>query len=400
MNKNTGRRSFIRNSSLTALSAIALPGIVHGRYSLDRDGALGTFDTDLSKVVAEWRNRQPEMVYRQLGRTGLMVSEFVMGAGIGPNNFAWAQEAIDRGLNYFDTASRYGNGNSEKGVGALVNTNSNRDKVFIATKLSSYLPTLDRLARDVFKGLTVAKQETLRKKAVQRVEQLGVSKPGYYFTYFPNQHDEFVDGYLTQVIREEYGYQSFWKNEIQKVLFETVEQSLVRMGIDTIDILHCPHGARLPEELEDETIRETLHELKRQGKIRFAGISIHTDVPRVLNKAIDVGYYDMAMVAYNIANQASMETVMHRAHQSGMGLVAMKVASAVNTPHESLKPIPQWRIDKLNAAIPGDIKIPVKAYLWALQNPSVTAVISAFKDEQMIRENLEVVGKKVDFGRL
>jgi hypothetical protein len=41
------------------------------------------------------------------------------------------------------------------------------------------------------------------------------------------------------------------------------------------------------------------------------------------------------------------------------------------------------------------MKPPVKAYLWALQNPCLTAVISNLWDDNFIDENLSVVGKKI-----
>ena len=66
------------------------------------------------------------------------------------------------------------------------------------------------------------------------------------------------------------------------------------------------------------------------------------------------------------------------------------------THHKPLQPVPQWRIDKVNRIVPGDMKAPVKAYLWALQNPHLTAVISNLWDENYVRENLGVAGKKVE----
>ncbi len=47
--------------------------------------------------------------------------------------------------------------------------------------------------------------------------------------------------------------------------------------------------------------------------------------------------------------------------------------------------------------VPGDIKPPMKAYLWALQNPRITAVVSNLWDEAHVRDNLSLAGKKVDF---
>ena len=102
------------------------------------------------------------------------------------------------------------------------------------------------------------------------------------------------------------------------------------------------------------------------------------------------------MVAYNIINAGYMEREIELAKESGMGIIAMKAAMAVATQHEALKPIPQWRIDKVQRIVPGDMKAPVKAYLWALQNPNISAVISNLWDEQHMNENLSVAGMKVE----
>jgi len=69
---------------------------------------------------------------------------------------------------------------------------------------------------------------------------------------------------------------------------------------------------------------------------------------------------------------------------------------SVATHHQSLQPVPQWRIDKINRIIKGDMKAPMKAYVYALQNPNLTAVISNLWDETFVKENLSVAGKKVD----
>jgi hypothetical protein len=78
-----------------------------------------------------------------------------------------------------------------------------------------------------------------------------------------------------------------------------------------------------------------------------------------------------------------------------MGLIAMKAAHAVATHHKALQPIPDWRVQKIHRIIPGEMKAPMKAYLWALQNPNITAVISNLWDETFIKENLSLAGRKV-----
>lgn len=337
------------------------------------------------------------MHYRQLGRTGLMVSEMVIGGGgVNPGRHDYLEAALERGVNYIDTAWRYGKGKSEEGIGIYLKKYKRRNDIFISTKLSQFQAYQDELIEDIYKGLPEAKQRALKEKAAQEIESRGVMKSGYFYRFFPPQIDELEHGYLMRQVLKEYGYRKQWKDLMQKELDRTLHQSLDRLNTETIDILHCPHGVRMPEELDDEIIRESFSRYKKEGKIRFSGLSIHSDVPRNLDKANSMGFYDMAMVAYNIVNHDSMVKAIERAYHSGMGIIAMKGAAGVNPASEDLRPVPQWRIEKLNHAIPENIKTPVKAYLWVLQNPHISGVISDFKDEDMIKENLQVIGKKLN----
>jgi len=53
----------------------------------------------------EWRNRQTGMAYRQLGRTGLMISEVICGGDpIKLDNYQHLSLALEMGLNYLDMA--------------------------------------------------------------------------------------------------------------------------------------------------------------------------------------------------------------------------------------------------------------------------------------------------------
>jgi NDP-hexose 2,3-enoyl reductase len=86
------------------------------------------------------------MDYRHLGRTGLKVSPFCLGTmNFGPettepDSFAIMDRALERGLNFFDTANVYGwkigEGLTEQIVGRwLAQGGGRRDKVVLATKV-------------------------------------------------------------------------------------------------------------------------------------------------------------------------------------------------------------------------------------------------------------------------
>ena len=78
------------------------------------------------------------MKRRTLGKTDVVVSElglgtcFMSGQGQQGVNDCVAR-AVDRGINYFDTAADYGKGNDERMIGVALR--GRRDKVFLATKV-------------------------------------------------------------------------------------------------------------------------------------------------------------------------------------------------------------------------------------------------------------------------
>jgi 1-deoxyxylulose-5-phosphate synthase len=91
------------------------------------------------------------MQYRKLGQTGLDVSPICIGCmGFGDpsrGHPAWSLEeessrqlirhALEAGINFFDTANMYSNGESEVVVGRALKDFAARDAVVIATKLSA-----------------------------------------------------------------------------------------------------------------------------------------------------------------------------------------------------------------------------------------------------------------------
>ena len=202
---------------------------------------------------------------------------------------------------------------------------------------------------------------------------------------------------LSNAMMEEYGERVEGSPEFKKLIISSVEESLKRVGTDYFDIVHCPHASTSPTEITNPAINEAYKELKKQGKVRFLGFTAHHNMAALLDTAIDVKYFDVAMLAYNVINNGFLDHVLKRARENGMGLIAMKAAMAVSTPYDPKDvPVPEWRIRKLNQMIPGDMKLPVKAYLWAMQNTDLSAVVAGMSTEQMVLDNLFVVGKKVE----
>lgn len=385
---NINRRKFL---STSATFGLGIPFL--GKASVTNT-PVRELPTDLKQ---EWRNKQSGMAYRQLGNTGMMISEVVCGGDpVRLNNLRSTEIAIERGVNYLDMAPAYGRGECEVSFGKIIDNSAKREKVFMTTKVSGYTNVRNNLYREIFNGLPGSKQEYYQKKAGEMRAARNVDKPGYWITYWPGQPRSFDGTYLSNAMASDYAHKVEGSPKFKEFIMQSVEESLKRVGTDYFDILMCPHGASSYEEVQIEETFTTFEQLKKDGKVRFLGVSTHNDPAGVLRAARETGLYDVAMVAYNIINGGYMEREIELAKESGMGIIAMKAAMAVATHHTALQPIPEWRIQKVERIVPGDMKPPVKAYLWALQNPNISAVISNLWDEQHVDENLAVVGKKVE----
>src|ERR1039458_5114255 len=89
------------------------------------------------------------MKYVKLGNTGLDISPISLGCMTfgDPNrgNHSWSlsedesrpviKQAIEAGINFFDTANRYSCGSSEEIVGRALKDFANRDEIVLATKV-------------------------------------------------------------------------------------------------------------------------------------------------------------------------------------------------------------------------------------------------------------------------
>ena len=128
-----------RRSFLTAGTALAA-GLAAGPL-LTRWPQGGAWAADAEPTVVR---------YRTLGRTDFLVGDISMGCGsIAESNVV--RYAYDHGVNLFDTAASYGNGDSETKIGQAM-PYMQRDKIFIVTKLGiDDEPTQESLV-DQFNG--------------------------------------------------------------------------------------------------------------------------------------------------------------------------------------------------------------------------------------------------------
>ena len=338
----------------------------------------------------EWRNKQSEMRYRRLGRTGFMISEIVCGGDpISPTNNRHVELAIEMGLNYLDTAPAYGDGQSEMGYATAIE-GGKRQRVFLNTKVSPLVPSRVGACRKIFAGLNRDEQAAILREASEAIERRKVTLPNYMGNYFTGQFRQAEETAIADVIERKYGTRFDRRETYIETIFRSVEGSLTRLKTDHVDLLMCPHGAASPAEVEIPEIYEAFEKLRQQGKVRYLGVSAHSDPAGVLKAAMESGVYSMAMVAYNILNRDYVEPVIEEAHRRDFGVIAMKTAQAVFEPDRSPTPVPE-RAALLNQSVPGELNLHQKAYRFALSNPHISAAISNMVNEQQVKENLPVV---------
>lgn len=342
----------------------------------------------------EWRNKQSGMSYRRLGRTGFMVSEFICGGNtIKPGGVDHVRLAVDMGLNYLDTAPAYGRGQSELGYAEVLKGSSNRQRVFVATKVSAWDNNRNQIYRKIYDSLPESEQKAIKREAEEAIADRRAKDPDYLINYFDQQVGELDAAALANIMEKRYGTKIDKRKEYMDLIVRSVEESLQRLGTDYVDVLLCPHGANTPAELNVPEVFEAFERLKKSGKARHLGFSSHTDPGGTLRAAVDSGKYDMGMVAYNVINHEYVDKAIAEAKKKDVGVVAMKSARAVWPGRD--RPVAPHRLEKINRAVPGDMKLPMKAYLWVLQNPNIAGINSEMITADMVRDNLPLAGRKI-----
>jgi aryl-alcohol dehydrogenase-like predicted oxidoreductase len=339
---------------------------------------------------AEWRNQQPGMKYRRLGRTGFMVSEIVCGGDpIAPDNYRHVEVAVERGLNYLDTAPAYGQGKSEAGYAEVLRA-IGRDRVFLTTKVSPLGGSRNQAYQRVFAGLSRGEQESVLREVTEDLKRRGATLPDYMGNYFQGQLREIEEDALSDALERRFSSRIDPRATYFDTIVKSVEESLARLKTDHVDILMCPHGASSYAETQIPEVHAAFEKLKKEGKVRALGVTAHNDPAGVLRGAMASGVYSVAMIAYNVVNRAYVEPALEEAKKQDFGVIAMKLAQAVFQPDRSPRPFPE-RVALLGQVVPGELTPHQRAYRFGLSNPNLSAVISNMVDESQVKQNLAVV---------
>jgi uncharacterized protein len=155
-----------------------------------------------------------------------------------------------------------------------------------------------------------------------------------------------------------------------------VETSLKTLGTDYIDVIQL-HDLTGVERIFIAETREALAQLKKEGKVRFCGVTTHQNEVAVLNALVDDPdrFFDTCLVKYNFKSDKNVSAAIDRAASAGIGIIAMKT-----------------QVGGYDTTGLGGITPHQAALKWVLRNPKVTAAIPGMKDLTQLREDIAVMG--------
>lgn len=225
-------------------------------------------------------------------------------------------KALDLGVTVIDTAHTYQNGNSEKLVGTVLKE-FGRKKAVIITKI------------------------------------------------FPFHNEQSLDANFRLLD--------------DKRLDEKIDISLKRLQTDYVDVLmiHNIMNAAWPL---DEKIMAFCEKLKKTGKARYVGISIHD--PRYFEETMDnvikSKLYDVVLSWLNFKSAPEQIEVLRRVRKAGVGVIAMKTQAG------GYKKAATEGLSPQRAAL-----------AWVLQQDFVDSTIPGMVNMEEVVENVGAVGEKV-----
>jgi predicted aldo/keto reductase-like oxidoreductase len=294
-----GRREFLKRGVLAGVGVSILPLAGSARAALEAAPKVRRYAT--------------------LGRTGLKISDISFGASrLTSGNEDLVRHAFDCGINYFDSAETYTDGESETTIGNALKRK--RDKVYLTSK-------------------TIAQADDRRAS-----------------------------------------------------MMTALEGSLRRLQTDHVDV-YFNHAVNDTARLKNPEWHEFVADARKQGKIRFSGMSGHAgNLAECLDYAIDSGQFDVILCAHNfgqdprffqrftrnfdfVARQPELPRIMEKAHQRGVGVVVMKTLMGA-------------RLNDMRPYESGGATFSQAAFRWVLSNKNVDALIVSMTSQQQIDEFL------------
>ena len=191
----------------------------------------------------------------------------------------------------------------------------------------------------------------------------------------------------------------------KEMVVESCEASLKRLGVETIDIYQC----HVWWDENVEVFVEAFHDLRRQGKLRFFGVSTH-DFNQLTHFDTAAGGVDVLQVPYSLINRKSESDALPycQAHDIGvlargslgMGRLTGKMTPDTTFPENDVRR--NWlktdryeqfvaelaKVDQIRPLAREGRTLAQAALQFVLAHPAVTLSIPGAKRPSQVEENV------------
>ncbi|NNM53287.1 MAG: aldo/keto reductase [Spirochaetales bacterium] len=296
------------------------------------------------------------MQTRRLGKTGFMVHE--IGLGTWQVGGVWGQpfdhnlaerildEAIDRGVNFLDTADVYSDGESEKAVGRVIR--KAQGKVLVATKCGR------RIQPHVSAGYTpeVLEQyvdDSLRRLGVETIDLIQLHCPPTEVFYRPEIFDLFDRLKAKGKIRN------------LGVSVEKVEEAMKAVEYDNVT-----------------TVQIIFNMLRQRPSDRFFALAREKDVGILARVPLASG-----LLTGKFSTKSTFGADDHR-NFNRQGAAFDKGETFAGVDYETGLRV----VEKLKAVFPAQPSLAAWALRWILRHPEVSLVIPGASRPEQVVSNL------------
>ncbi len=265
------------------------------------------------------------MHYQNLGKSDLKVSQISLGCmSLGTEHASNAkiiQQAYDQGINFFDTADLYHQGQNEESLGKALKPI--RQKTIIATKVGNQ-----------------------------------IRKDGTGWDWNPSK----------------------------AYILESVNHSLRRLQTDYIDLYQL-HGGTIDDPIEESI--EAFEQLKKEGKIRYYGIS--SIRPNVIREYIQKSNITSVMMQYSLLDRRPEETCLDLLQEAGISIISRgalaKGLLLDKKPIEYLD-YTQEEVAKIQQRSQALGKPLAQAITFVLQQPAITSAVIGIRTMAQLKDVL------------
>lgn len=307
------------------------------------------------------------MLYRTLGKTGMEVSALAFGAGpvsglmvagenaaeLAAKRLATVRQAVESGINWFDTAATYGHGESERGLGAALAELGRPSQVQVATKVRLATDRLHDIAGQVHASFT----SSLERLQLPRVTLL----------------------------------------QLHNAITARREEEPTSITPD--DVLG-PGG-----------VLKAFERLREEGLIDFLGLT-GTGQPAAMKEVVRSGQFDVMQVPYHLFNPSAYEimpagftetdygSIISTCAEHKMGVLAIRVFAggalvgqepSAHTLTTKFFPLDLYHRDQQRAAqlanlLPAGMSLKEAALRFVLANPLIASAIVGFGEPGHVDE--------------